>query len=192
MQLASSEWIVVSGQCNGDPCSHSRTALRMDFYVSLHVNIVERYSNIVEPATALIGIHLRMNPMLTERDEKGRQLVKEMLGDTMLKRIDDLITSKSFGSESARLCLGNAFADFWTRPGLERKYRSMITMAVLIALRTPEELKHHIKAAINNGCTLNEIEEVILHTIPYCGFPSASIALTAAFEVFKEHDHKET
>jgi 4-carboxymuconolactone decarboxylase len=62
----------------------------------------------------------------------------------------------------------------------------MVTMAVLITLRAPHELQHHVRAALANGCSVAEIEEVIIQTIPYVGYPAVSIALNAASEVLKE------
>jgi len=123
---------------------------------------------------------------MDERLEKGRQVVREMFGDEFLKAYDAQVNSGGFGSVAGRLGLGSSFADVWARPGLERKYRSMIVMAALIALRTPHEFKNHVRAALNNGCTVGEVEEVINQTIPYVGFPAAAIALGAAGEVLRD------
>jgi 4-carboxymuconolactone decarboxylase len=123
---------------------------------------------------------------MDERLEKGRQVVREMFGDQFLKSYDEHVNSGGFGSVAGRLGLGSSFADVWARPGLERKYRSMIVMAALIALRTPHEFKNHVRAALNNGCTVAEVEEVINQCIPYVGFPAAAIALGAASEVLRE------
>ena len=124
--------------------------------------------------------------MSDPRTETGKQIVREMLGDGFLQRLEAHIAADTFGSEAGRLALGSAFGDVWGRPGLERKYRSMVTIAVLITLRTPHELQNHVRAALANGCTAAEIEEVIIQTIPYVGFPAVSIALTATAEVLKE------
>jgi 4-carboxymuconolactone decarboxylase len=121
-----------------------------------------------------------------ERVEKGRQVVREMLGEKFLEKMDAHVKSGGFGAEAGHLAYGSAFADVWARPGLERKYRSMIVMAALIALRTPEEYKNHVRAALNNGCTVSEIEEVIIQLIPYVGFPTAAVALAAAAQVLEE------
>jgi 4-carboxymuconolactone decarboxylase len=123
---------------------------------------------------------------LDKRLEAGQQVVREMLGESFLQGMAAHMSSGGFGSEAARLAFGSAFADTWARPGLERKYRSMIVMAALIALRTPEEYKNHVRAALNNGCTVAEIEEVIIQLIPYVGFPTVSVALTAAGQVLRE------
>lgn len=123
---------------------------------------------------------------MDERLEKGRQVVREMLGEKFLQSFDEHVNSGGFGAIAGRLALGSAFADVWARPGLERKYRSMVVMGALIALRTPHEFKNHVRAALNNGCTVAEVEEVIVQTIPYVGFAAVAIALGAASEVLRE------
>ncbi|HEV7443983.1 MAG TPA: carboxymuconolactone decarboxylase family protein [Steroidobacteraceae bacterium] len=124
--------------------------------------------------------------MSDTRTETGRQVVREMLGEGFLQGLEAHIATGTFGSEAGRLALAGAFGDIWGRPGLERKYRSMVTLAVLIALRAPHELQNHVRAALANGCSADEIEEVIIQTIPYVGYPAVSIALNAAAEVLKE------
>jgi 4-carboxymuconolactone decarboxylase len=124
--------------------------------------------------------------MSDSRTETGRQVVREMLGEDFLQGFEAHINSGTFGSEAGRLALAGAFGDIWGRPGLERKYRSMVTLAVLITLRAPHELQNHVRAALANGCSAAEIEEVIIQTIPYVGYPAVSIALNATAEVFKE------
>jgi 4-carboxymuconolactone decarboxylase len=124
--------------------------------------------------------------MTDTRTTRGKKIVREMLGEEFLTALEGHADSGGFGAQAGALAFGNAFCDAWDRPGLERKYRSMITMAVLITLRTPHEYKNHVRAALGNGCTVAEIEEVIMQTLPYVGFPTVSIALTAASEVLKE------
>jgi len=121
-----------------------------------------------------------------ERLEKGRQVVREMLGEGMLTGLDAVAASGTFAAESARFAFTNAFADFWARPGLDRKSRSLITMAMIMALRTPNELKNHVRGALNNGCTVQEIEELLYQGIPYLGFPTVAVAIQAAAEVLHE------
>ena len=123
---------------------------------------------------------------MTDRLEAGRRVVREMLGEPFLGALEAAAASGDFGCAAAQLALGGAFGDVWARPGLERKQRSLVTMGILIALRTPAELKNHIRAALANGCSATEIEETIIQSIPYAGFPAAAIALTAAAEVLKE------
>ena len=123
---------------------------------------------------------------MSDRIEAGRQVVRDMLGEPFLAAMDAHAAGGGFGSAAARLALGSAFGDVWARPGLEKKMRSMVTMGILIALRTPAEFKNHVRAALGNGCTVTEIEEAIIQAIPYAGFPAVSIALSAAAEVLKE------
>ena len=76
----------------------------------------------------------------------------------------------------------------WQREGvLPRKYRSLITIAFLTALKSPTELKGHIRGALNNGASVEEIQEVLLHSLPYCGAPATQEAFRAALEVLAEH-----
>jgi 4-carboxymuconolactone decarboxylase len=78
------------------------------------------------------------------------------------------------------------FGEIWTRPGLDRKARSLVSMAVMIALRQPNELAIHMHIALNNGLTLDEIEEALIQTLPYVGFPAVAMALAAAGKVIQE------
>lgn len=76
--------------------------------------------------------------------------------------------------------------EVWTRPGLSRNIRSLINLAMLTALNRPHELKVHIRGALNNGCTKEEIREVLLQATIYCGVPAGVESFRIAQEVFKE------
>ncbi len=76
-----------------------------------------------------------------------------------------------------------AWGDVWQRPGLDRKTRSLITVAMLTALGKQNELKGHVRGALNNGATVEEIQEVLLHATVYCGVPAAVEAFRSANEV---------
>lgn len=76
-----------------------------------------------------------------------------------------------------------AWGDVWQRPGLDRKTRSLITVAILTALGKQNELKGHVRGALNNGATVEEIQEVLLHATVYCGVPAAVEAFRSANEV---------
>jgi len=76
--------------------------------------------------------------------------------------------------------------EIWNRPGLDRKTRSIVNLAMLTALNRPHELKLHVKGAINNGLSKNEISEIFLQTAIYCGVPAAIDSFRTAKEVFKE------
>jgi 4-carboxymuconolactone decarboxylase len=114
------------------------------------------------------------------KKELGREVVRSMLGDKHIEKYDVLEKTGGFGADMAQIALESAFGSIWARPGLERKYRSMVTIGVLVALHHPEELKNHVRAAVANGFTAKEIEEAIMHTIPYAGFPAASQGMNAA------------
>ena len=93
-----------------------------------------------------------------------------------------------FACESiAAYAVDQVFADIWTRPGLDRRSRSLVSMSVMIALRQPHEFAIHMGAGLNNGLTLKEIEEVLIQALPYVGYPAIATALAAAAEVIKEH-----
>ena len=80
-----------------------------------------------------------------------------------------------------------AWGAVWTRPGLEPKTRSMLTVCMLTALNRSQELKTHMRGALKNGVTREEIVEILLHAGIYCGFPAAVEGFRVAQEVFKEH-----
>lgn len=80
----------------------------------------------------------------------------------------------------------HAWGSTWQRDGIDRKIRSLITMAFLIAQKSPTELKGYIRGAINNGATVTEIQEVLLHSLPYCGAPATQEAYRAAVDVLTE------
>ncbi|EPF70940.1 carboxymuconolactone decarboxylase family protein [Acinetobacter rudis] len=85
----------------------------------------------------------------------------------------------------------HAWGSTWQREGvLPRKYRSLITLAFLTALKSPTELKGHVRGALNNGASVEEIQEVLLHSLPYCGAPAAQEAFRAALEVIQEYQAK--
>jgi 4-carboxymuconolactone decarboxylase len=81
-----------------------------------------------------------------------------------------------------------AWGEIWSRPGLPRQTRSMLTLAMMVALNRPDELRLHLRAALNNGVTREEIREVLLQTAIYCGVPAANSAFHLAHEVFARQD----
>ena len=80
----------------------------------------------------------------------------------------------------------HAWGSTWQRDGISRQTRSLVTIAMLTALKAPTELKGHVRGALNNGCSVDEIREVLLHSLPYCGAPAAQEAFRAAREVIEE------
>jgi 4-carboxymuconolactone decarboxylase len=123
---------------------------------------------------------------MSEKIDKGLNIVREMLGDAQAEGMKALMESDGFGSQAAALALEHAFADTWGREGLERKQRSLVTIGILIANRQTAELKNHIRIGINNGLTKTEIEEALIQSIPYAGYPAFASASTAAVEALRE------
>jgi 4-carboxymuconolactone decarboxylase len=129
---------------------------------------------------------------LEERRARGKQVLKEMFGEKFLAAYESAIAGDGFGAEVGRMALEFAFAETWGNPALERKSRSFIIIGVLIALGKSAELKNHIRGGLNNGITVKELEQAIMQTAPYCGFPAAGNALEAASAVLKERGIKIT
>jgi 4-carboxymuconolactone decarboxylase len=115
--------------------------------------------------------------------EKGLEVRRAVLGadyvDGSLAKADDFMMA--FQRITTEWCWGYA----WTRDGLSRKTRSMLNLAMLTALSKPAELKLHVKGALANGVTVDEIKEVLLHATVYCGIPAGLDAFKAAHEVLK-------
>lgn len=86
--------------------------------------------------------------------------------------------------------IAHCWGAVWTRPGLELKTRSLINIAMLAVLNRPHELKLHVRGALNNGLTREDIQEVFLQTCIYCGVPAALESFKNALEIFKEEDAK--
>jgi 4-carboxymuconolactone decarboxylase len=122
----------------------------------------------------------------SDRREVGERVIREMMGEETSAKLIDSADSNTFGSAISAFAIDQAFADIWARPGLDRKSRSLITMAVMVALRQPHEFAIHMNIGLNNGLTLDEIEEALIQTLPYVGFPAVSTALSAALDVIKE------
>jgi 4-carboxymuconolactone decarboxylase len=116
----------------------------------------------------------------------GLKIAGEMMGEDVVAALEAGAGSSHFCAGLATLALEHVFNGVWTRPGLDRRGRSLITMAMLIALRQTEELKVHVMGAIRNGCTVQEIEETICHATAYVGFPAAVQAAAAATEVLRK------
>jgi len=116
-----------------------------------------------------------------EMFEKGLKVRREVLGaayvDGSLAKADDFMMA--FQHITTEWCWGYA----WTRPGLDRRTRSIMNLAMLTALSKPSELKLHVKGALTNGVTVEEIKEILLHATVYCGIPSGLEAFKAAHEV---------
>lgn len=119
-----------------------------------------------------------------DQRERGRALLGKVIGADYLARRD--ATTNDFNRPLRQFSETYAFGDIWSRPGLPLKTRSMLCMAMLTALGKPEELRLHVNSAINNGCTVEEIQEVLYQTVAYCGIPATIEAFKVAEAVLRE------
>ncbi len=122
----------------------------------------------------------------SELFKKGLAVRREVLGaeyvDGSIARADD------FNAAFQQLTTEVAWGAIWTRPGLPRKTRSIVNIAMLVALNRGAELRLHLRAALTNGVTRDEIKEILLQTGAYCGIPACLEAFKIATEVFKDAD----
>ncbi|HET8609734.1 MAG TPA: 4-carboxymuconolactone decarboxylase [Burkholderiales bacterium] len=122
--------------------------------------------------------------MHKERFEKGLKVRREVLGtehvDTSLKNADD------FNRPMQEFVTEYCWGEIWNRPGLDRRTRSFINLAMLTALNRPHELRVHVRGALNNGLSKDEIREVLMQTAIYCGVPASMDSFRVAREVFAE------
>jgi 4-carboxymuconolactone decarboxylase len=121
-----------------------------------------------------------------KRHKKGMMVRRAVLGDAHVDRAEAI--KNKFNDAFQDLLTRYAWGEIWTRPGLPRKTRSLITMAMMVALNRNDELRLHLRAAANNGVSRKEIREVLLQTAIYCGVPAANSAFRTAEEVFGEKD----
>ena len=123
-----------------------------------------------------------------QRREQGMKVRRAVLGDEYVDRA--AASTNDFNREFQDFITRTAWGEIWTRPGLPRHTRSLLTVAMMVALNRSEELRLHLKAASNNGVTRDEIKEVLLQTAIYCGVPAANSAFHIAAEVFDEMDRR--
>jgi 4-carboxymuconolactone decarboxylase len=124
---------------------------------------------------------------MDERDryEQGMKVRREVLGE---QHVDlSLENRNAFNEEFQNLISRYAWGEIWTRPGLPRETRSMLTLAMMVALNRQDELRMHLKAALRIGLTREQIKEVLLQAAIYCGVPAANSAFHMAEQVFGEH-----
>jgi 4-carboxymuconolactone decarboxylase len=120
---------------------------------------------------------------VTDDREKGLRLVREMI-PVEVADVENELPDGAFASELGELSLVNVFGRLWAREGLDRRSRSLVTLGILIALGSAEELKIHFAIALRNGLTREELEEVIYHASGYAGFPAANAARVIGSAVF--------
>jgi len=118
--------------------------------------------------------------------KKGLQVRREVLGDEYVDK--SIAAATDFNAPLQQMATEMAWGAIWTRPGLERKTRSIINIAMLSALNRSHELKLHLRGALNNGVTRDEIKEILLQVGGYCGVPAAVESFRCATEVFKDID----
>ena len=116
--------------------------------------------------------------------DEGMRVRREVLGDEHVDRATENATD--FTRDFQDLITRYAWGEIWTRPGLDRKTRSCITIAALVALGSEHELELHVRAALRNGVTPDELEEVLLQCAIYCGVPAANSAFALAQRVLDE------
>ena len=121
-----------------------------------------------------------------ERYEAGMQVRRAVLGDAHVDR--SLANRTELTTEFQDFITRYAWGEIWTREGLPRHTRSLLTIAMMVALNRAEELALHLRAAKNNGVTRDEIKEVLMQTAIYCGVPAANSAFHLADRIFREED----
>ena len=122
----------------------------------------------------------------SERYENGLAVRRAVLGDAHVDRT--IAKRNDFNEEFQTLITRYAWGEVWTRPGLPRHTRSLLTIGLMVALNRGEEFRLHLRAAFNNGVTREEIREVLLHCAIYAGVPAANSAFHMAEEVFAQMD----
>ena len=123
---------------------------------------------------------------MSESYDSGMRVRREVLGDNHVDRAIERTTE--FTAVFQDFITRYAWGEIWTRPGLDRKTRSCITLTALVALGYLEELKLHVRAALRNGLTQDEIKEVLLQSAIYCGVPAANSAFAIAQRVLANLD----
>jgi 4-carboxymuconolactone decarboxylase len=121
-----------------------------------------------------------------ERYSSGMKVRRAVLGDAHVAKAEAAKTP--FSEPFQDLITRYAWGEIWARPGLPRNTRSLLTLAMMVALNRNDEFRMHVRAAANNNVTREEIQEVLLQAAIYCGVPAANAAFHIAQEVFAEMD----
>ncbi|MFN4329842.1 MAG: carboxymuconolactone decarboxylase family protein [Limnobacter sp.] len=114
----------------------------------------------------------------------GKTVRTETLGEAYVSRA--VADPNDFAAPLQDMVTAHAWGTVWSRPGLERKLRSVATVSMLMALNRPTELKLHMRGALNNGVTPEELRELVIHASVYCGFPAAMDSMRQAKAVLEE------
>jgi 4-carboxymuconolactone decarboxylase len=123
------------------------------------------------------------------RREQGMKVRREVLGDAHVDRAQ--AKRNDFNGDFQDFITRYAWGEVWSRPGLPRHTRSLVTLALMVALNRGDEFKMHVRAAFNNGVTRDEIRELLLHTAIYAGVPAANAAYHLAEEALEELAHRD-
>lgn len=123
---------------------------------------------------------------MEDRYEEGLAMRRQVLGDAYVQRSLDNATE--FSRPMQELVTEYCWGAVWSRPGLVPRDRSLVNLGMLVALDRPDELRVHLRGALNNGVTVAEIQEVILQAGVYCGMPAALDAFRIAGAVIEEHE----
>ncbi|KPG80652.1 carboxymuconolactone decarboxylase family protein [Pseudomonas sp. RIT-PI-o] len=126
---------------------------------------------------------------MSESKQSGVEIRRQVMGDAFVDRA--LGNATEFTQPLQDFVNEHAWGGVWNRQGLSLKTRSLITLAALTALKCPQELKGHVRGALNNGCTVEEIREALLHCAVYSGVPAAIDAFRAAQEVIDSYQKPE-
>lgn len=118
--------------------------------------------------------------------KKGLEVRKSVLGADYVEK--SIASADDFTEDLQRMVTKHCWGAVWTRPGLDRRTRSLLNLAMISALNRPHELKLHVRGALNNGVTREEIREVFLQVAAYCGAPAAIDSFRVAREAFEEAD----
>ena len=121
---------------------------------------------------------------MTDEQKSGMEVRRAVMGDAYVDRAEASRTP--LNEEFQDLLTRYAWGEIWTRPGLDRRTRSCITVAMLVALNRRDELALHMRAALRNGVTVDELKEILLQTMIYCGVPAANDAFKVAAKVLAE------
>jgi len=121
-----------------------------------------------------------------ERSDEGMTIRRSVLGDAHVDRTVENLND--FNRDFQDIVTRYAWGEIWARPGLPRHTRSLLTLAMMVALNREEEFKMHVRAAFNNGATSDEIKEVLLQSAIYCGLPAANSAFHWAQQVIDSDD----
>jgi 4-carboxymuconolactone decarboxylase len=121
-----------------------------------------------------------------ERYSAGMKVRRAVLGEAHVAKAEAAKTA--FSEPFQDLITRYAWGEIWARPGLPRNTRSLLTLAMMVALNRNDEFRMHVRAAVNNNVTREEIQEVLLQAAIYCGVPAANAAFHIAQEVFAEMD----